>query len=190
MSRYIQYGGYQVTNPSDKLAMLNESDDEDEYGDSTSEEENYEMNDNEKAIEEARQVVLGNKSSYYNYLMDNAPQPLDQSPVLTDVVKNDMNSMAKILQAAGENGFNKTPYFFKSSVTIMSNKNNVNVPQEELEKFATELKKKGLESIVACREALRSLNSRSISIDTCNDIIEDIFVRYMWSLVNTAREEE
>jgi hypothetical protein len=122
--------------------------------------------------------------------MDNAPEPLDQDPALTDVVKNDMKNIAQILKASGENGFNKTPYFFKSSVITISNKNNIEVVKEALEKFATELKNKGLECIINSRETLRNLNSKSISTETCNNIIEDIFVTYIWSLVNSAREEE
>ncbi len=190
MSRFIQYGGYIMTNPADKLNMISDSDEE-EDDNNTDDEANYElMNAKDKEIEEARQVVLGNKSAYYNFLMDNAPEPLDQDPVLTDVVKNDMKMIAKILEASGENGFNKTPYFFKSCVITISNRNNVHVAHDELEKFAAELKQKGLECIVKSREALRNLNSNSISMETCNNIIEDIFITYMWSLVNSAREED
>ncbi len=180
-----------MTNPADKLNMISDSDDEVNSEDNnTDDESNHEfMNEKDKDIEEARQVVIGNKSSYYNFLMDNAPEPLDQDPVLTDVVKNDMKMIAKILEASGENGFNKTPYFFKSSVITISNKNNINVAQDQLDKFSAELKNKGLECIINSREALRNLNSKSISMETCNNIIKDIFITYMWSLVNSAREE-
>ena len=179
-----------MTNPADKLNMISDSDDEDNEDTNTDNEDGNEiMNQKDKDIEETRQVVVGNKSSYYNYLMDNAPEPLDQDPVLTDIVKNDMKMIAKILQASGENGFNKTPYFFKSSVITISNKNNIGVAQEQLEKFSAELKNKGLECIINSREALRNLNSKSISMETCNNIIQDIFITYMWSLVNSAREE-
>jgi hypothetical protein len=198
MSRFIQFGGYMIGNPTDKLSYMHNDSDSDNGNDSDSDNlsiNNYEENgvqtQNDNDIESTRQELVNAKTNYYNYLMDNAPEPLDQNPCLTDIVKSDMRLIAKILNSASENGFQQTPYFFKSSVTSVSNSKNLTVPPEELEKYSASLKQKGLECIVNCRESLHALNSKSTAnMNACQDMIQDIFVTYMWSLTNTAKDEE
>lgn len=191
MSRFIQYGGghgtYVVNNPTTSY----NSDSEEDDTNSNMNISNHHTNDSsEELYESTRQAVLNNKTNYYKSLVYDAPTPLDQSPQLTAILKKDLRQIAHILLAASENSFKQTPYFFKSCVVTMTNQNNIKVPEGELEKFAAELKQKGLECIVKSREALHNLNSNSVSIEACNDIINDIFVTYMWSLANTGKEEE
>lgn len=198
MSRFVQYGGYIIGNPTDKISYVQNNDsDSDSYSDSDdtnmnrNSEENGIQTQNDMDIDATRQELVNAKTNYYNYLMDNAPSPLDQSPALAIIVKSDMHLICKILNAAAENGFQQTPYFFKSSVISLSNSKNISVNPEELGKFSASLKQKGLECIVNCRESLHNLNSKSTSnMDACRDMIEDIFITYMWSLSNTAKEEE
>ncbi len=195
MSVFVQVGGYIIGNPTDKIQyMRNDDTDSDSDNDNNAIDTSSEVGiqtQNDVDINQTREELVNEKTAYYNFLMDNAPPPLDQSPALTNIVKSDMRSISKILSAAAENGFEQTPYFFKSSVVSISNSNNITISSEELDKFAASLKQKGLDCIVNCRSALHNLNSKSTAnMDACRDMIQDIFVTYMWSLSNTAKEEE
>jgi len=196
MSRFIQYGGgngsYVIDNQS-QIATGGSYDDTIDVDDMTSAMNTTDHHTNDmkdKVYETTRELVLNNKTNYYKSLIYGAPSPLDQSPDLTDILKQDLRQIAKILLAASENGYKQTPYFFKSCVVSIANKNNIRVPEADMERFAAELKQKGLDCIVKSREALHNLNSNSVSLEACNDIINDIFVTYMWSLSNTGKEEE
>lgn len=195
MSRFIQYGGgngsYIVENQQHLTTTYNSDTSDNDDTNSVLDTSDHHTNDrNDELYDTTRQAVLNNKTNYYKSLIYNAPSPLDQSPDLTDILKHDLRQIARILLAASENGYKQTPYFFKSCVVSIANKNNIKVPEADMERFAAELKQKGLECIVKSREALQSLNSNSVSLEACNDIINDIFVTYMWSLANTGKEED
>jgi len=151
------------------------------------------LNQTDNLIKSTNAELLKNKSDYYDVAITQSPAPLDQNILLTMIIEEDLKQIAKLLMESMRMNFEQTDSHFKSSVLSMckNNKDKIQVSSEDLEKYMILLNKEGLKCLRNCRITLNNFNSQTNNknINDCANMINDIFITYVWSQYNRRDEE-
>ena len=82
---------------------------------------------------------------------------------------------------------------FKSCILSIckNNKDKIQIPSEILENYMNILNKEGLKTLRNCRIALNNFNNQTQNknINECKNMINNIFITYVWSQYNRRNQE-
>ena len=152
------------------------------------------LNQTDNLIKSTNSELMRNKSDYYDVAMSEAPEPLDQHILLNTIIKEDLKQIAQILLGSISSNFESIPNQFKSCVLKIcnNNKDKVQVLSDNIEKYATIMNKEGLKCLRNCRIALSTFNSQTQNknIYDCENMINNIFITYVWSQYKRHNKEE
>lgn len=146
-------------------------------------------NPNKLLLKETHADIMKNKSDFYNTVMPKAPSPLDQSIILNTILETDMATIAQVLIEALSN-FNSR---FNTSLMDVYNRNNrdLSIKPEDIETYKNLINEEANKCILMCRGKLRSFNklTKNQNIDDCKNMIEEIFVTYVYTQYNPKVNE-
>ena len=150
------------------------------------------LNLRDSLMKSTNDELLKNKSAYYDAAITQAPQPLDQNILLNTVIEEDLKQIAKLLLATVHSS-DQPPGFFKSCVISIcnNNKDKIKIKSEDLEKYTNILKTEGLKCLRNCSVSLNRFNAQTNNQNTadCENMINNIFITYVWSQYNRRNEE-
>jgi hypothetical protein len=144
-------------------------------------------------IKNTNNELLKYKSNYYDIAISKAPRKLDQHVLLTTIIKEDLKQIANILLGSINMNFEKLNGDFKSSATVICKNNKVEIEKSEnLDEYINMLNKEGLRCLRGCRIALNTFNTQTQNknIYDCKNMINNIFITYVWSQYNRGQQEE
>jgi hypothetical protein len=151
------------------------------------------LNQTDNLIKSTDNILLKNKSDYYDFAITQSPKPLDQNILLTTIIEEDLKQIAKLLIESMNMNFEETDSNFNSCVLSMckKNKDKIQVSSEELEEYTNNLNEEGSKCLDNCRVALNNFNSltKNKNINDCLKMINGIFITYVWSQYNSRNEE-
>ena len=155
------------------------------------------LNQSDNLMSSTRTELLKNKSDYYDAAITQAPNPLDQNTLLTTVIEEDLKQIAEMLKTSMNNNFNSTNDHFKSCIITIckNNKDKIKLPEEPekfLETYTNILNKMGLKCFRNCRIALNHFNTQTQNrnIKDCENMINNIFITYVFSQYNRSQQDE
>ncbi len=150
------------------------------------------LNQRDSLMKSTNDELLRNKSAYYDAAITQAPEPLDQNILLNTVIEEDLKQIAKLLLATIHSSEQPLSHFKSSVISICNNnKDKIKIQSEDLEKYTNILKTEGLKCLRNCSVSLNKFNSQTQNqnITDCENMINNIFITYVWSQYNRRNEE-